>query len=65
LAGKQVFWLKEKTLYFAFFHVFMVFCDCKGLSISGLGKMGAFKKNRAEKPTVGFWFWEGSGNIVA
>jgi hypothetical protein len=23
------------------------------------------KKNRAEKPTVGFWFWAGSGNIAA
>jgi len=65
LAGKQGFGVGEKALYFALFHVLMVFCVCKLLSGRFFWKICPFKKNRAKKPTVGFYFSAGSGNMVA
>jgi hypothetical protein len=65
LAGKQGFGAKKTSLYFALFHVLVVFCVGKSLTGRTFPKIEAFKKNRAEKPTIGFWFSAGSGNIVA
>jgi len=65
LAGKRGLWRREKTLYFALFHVLMVFYICKLLSGRIFWKICPFKKNRAKKPTVGFCFSAGSGNMVA
>jgi hypothetical protein len=54
----------SKTDYFAFFQVLAVFCVCKSLSVRIIREIQASQKNRAKKPTVGFWFLEGSGNIT-
>ena len=55
----------KKTLYFAIFHVLVVFCVCKLLAGKIFRRMRGSKKNRAEKPTIGFLFLGASGNIVA
>jgi hypothetical protein len=65
VAGKQGFCLIRKTDYFAFFHVFVLFLVCNALPVSIFRKIQALKKNRAEKPTVGFLFLEGCGKIIA
>jgi hypothetical protein len=62
LAGKQGLWRGEKTFYFAFFHVLVVFCVYKLLADKIFRKMGTSKKNRARKPTVGFLFLRACGN---
>jgi hypothetical protein len=54
LAGKQGFCAIRKSDFFAFFHVWAVFCSCKWLSASLFRKIAASPKNRAGKPTVGF-----------
>jgi hypothetical protein len=58
LAGKQRVGVEQKALYFALFHVLAAFCVCKSLFLRIFRKMVASKKNRAEKPTVGFCFLE-------
>jgi len=65
LAGKQGFGAEKKTLYFALFHVLVVFCVYKLLADKILRRMSGSQKNRAKKPTVGFLFLGASGNIVA
>jgi len=65
LAGKQRMSTWKKTLYFALFHVFVVFYVCKLLPVRIFRKIFVSKKNRAKKPTVGFLFLGASGNIVA
>jgi len=65
LAGKQGIWPGKKALYFALFHVLVVFCVYKLLAGNIFRRMRASKKNRAEKPTVGFLFLGSSGNMVA
>ena len=65
LAGKQGLGDQQKTLYFAFFHVLMDFFVCKLLSGKIFQQMEVSKKNRAKKPTVGFLFSAGSGNIAS
>jgi hypothetical protein len=65
LAGKQGFGRGGKTLYFATFHVFMVFFICMSLAGRIFRNIRPRKKNRAKKPTVGFSFSGCSGNIVA
>jgi hypothetical protein len=64
LAGKQEAGAAKKAFYFAFFHVLVVFCVCKLLSVRIFRKILASQKNRAKKPTVGFWIFGGSGNIA-
>jgi uncharacterized membrane protein len=64
LAGKRGFERGNKAFYFALFHVFVVFFVCKSLSISLLQILEDSKKNRAEKPTVGFLIF-GSCDIIA
>jgi hypothetical protein len=64
LAGKQGVWPREKTSFFALFHVFVVFCICKVLAGKIFRKIGTGQKNRAKKPTVGFLFLGASGNIL-
>src|SRR5580658_283433 len=44
----------KKAFYFALFHVLVVFTAWKLLSVKFFRHFGAFPKNRAEKPTVGF-----------
>jgi hypothetical protein len=56
LAGKQGLNAGKKTLYFALFHVLVVFCVYKLLAGKIFRRMWGSKKNRAEKPTVGFCF---------
>jgi hypothetical protein len=65
LAGKQGFGAEKKTLYFALFHVLVVFCVYKLLAPKTFRRICASKKNRAKKPTVGFLVLAGSGNVVA
>jgi hypothetical protein len=65
LAAKQGVCADKKAFYFALIHVLVVFCVCKLLSVRIFPKIRAAKKNRAEKPTVGFWVLAGSGNIMA
>jgi hypothetical protein len=65
LAGKQGMLWRKKAFYFALFHVLVVFRVCKLLSVRIFRQIFRFKINRAEKPTVGFWFSAGSGNIAA
>ena len=65
LAGKRGVDAKKKTFSFALFHVLVVLFICLSLSNSVLQILKGSKKNRAEKPTVGFWFWAGFGNIAA
>ena len=65
LAGKQGFSAGKKTLYFALFHVLVVFCVYKLLAGRIFRRIRGSKKNRAEKPTVGFLFLGASGNMVA
>jgi hypothetical protein len=65
LAGKTGFAAGEKTLFFAIFHVFVVFGVCKWLTVRIFQRKNLSKKNRAQKPTVGFLFSGASGNIVA
>jgi len=55
----------KKALYFALFHVLVVFCVYKLLAGRIFRKICPSKINRAEKPTVGFLFLGASGNIVA
>jgi hypothetical protein len=55
----------QKNTLFALYHVLMVFCICMSLAGSLFQNIKPSKKNRAEKPTVGFLFWAGSGNLVA
>jgi hypothetical protein len=64
LAGKQGLCAKENAFYFAFFHVLMVFCVYKLLSVKIFQNIFACKINRAKKPTVGFWFLAGSANVI-
>jgi hypothetical protein len=64
LAGKQGVWPREKTSFFALFHVFVVFCVYKLLAGKTFRLMLGSKKNRAKKPTVGFLFLGASGNIL-
>jgi hypothetical protein len=63
LAGKQGVDAKKKSSYFALFHVLVVFCVCKLFCVSIFWNIFGSEKNRAKKPTVGFWFLAGSGNI--
>jgi hypothetical protein len=65
LAGKRGFSANQKTLYFALFHVLMHFRASKLLSASIFQQLKAFKKNRAQNPTIGFLIWTGSGNLAA
>jgi hypothetical protein len=65
LAGKQGTGREKKSFYFALFHVLVVFCGCKFLSVRTFRKIFASKIIRAEKPTVGFLFLAGSGNMAA
>jgi hypothetical protein len=65
LAGKQGFLTIRKTDFFAFFHFFKRFCGCKPLMVRILQMTEGSKKNRAQKPTVGFLIWAGSGKIIA
>jgi len=65
LAGKQGFSAGKKTLYFALFHVLMVFYFCKLLAGRIFRRIRGSKKNRAKKPTVDFLFLGASGNVVA
>jgi hypothetical protein len=65
LAGKPGVRLKKKTLYFALFHVLVVFCVYKLLAGKIFRRMRGSKKNRAKKPTVGFLFLGACGNVVA
>jgi hypothetical protein len=65
LAGKQRVGAGKKAFYFALFHFLVVFYLCNSLSVRIFWNIFAFKINRAEKPTRGFWFWAGSGNIAA
>jgi len=53
-AGKQEFGAEKKTLYFALFHVLALACVSKLLSVRNLQRICGSKKNRAEKPTIGF-----------
>jgi hypothetical protein len=55
-AGKQGIERGKKTLYFALFHVLVVFCICKLLAGKIFRRICGSKKNRAKKPTVGFLF---------
>jgi len=64
LAGKQVFGAGRKAFYFALSHVLVVFLACRLLSGSILQILEGSKKNRAEKPTVGFLIL-GSCDIIA
>jgi len=65
LAGKPGVGVKTKTLYFALFHVLVVFCVYKLLAGKVFRRIRGSKKNRAQKPTVGFLFLGASGNMVA
>jgi hypothetical protein len=65
LAGKLEVGANKKAFYFALFHVLVVFCVYKLLSVKIFRKNYASKKNRAKKPTVGFLVLAGSGNIAA
>jgi hypothetical protein len=65
LAGKQGFEAIKKPLFFALYHVFAVFCVCKWLSGGIFRIICPAKKNRAKKPTVGFLFLTGCGNLMA
>ena len=65
LAAKQGVEAVQKAFYFSLFQVLVVFCVCKLLSVRILRKILASQKNRAEKPTMGFWFLAGSANLAA
>jgi len=56
LAAKQGMSTGKKTLYFALFHVLVVFCVYKLLSVRIIRKIFVSKKNRARKPTVASTF---------
>jgi hypothetical protein len=56
---------EENTIFFCGFSLFRSLLTRKPLSLSGLHGSDRFKKNRIKKPTVGFWFFSGFGNIVA
>jgi len=56
LAAKRGFGAGKKAFYFALFQVLAGFCFCRLLSASILQISEGSKKNRAEKPTVGFLF---------
>jgi hypothetical protein len=65
LAGKEGISAGKKTLYFALFHVLVVFRVYRLLTGNIFRRIRASKKNRAKKPTVGFLFLKASGNIMA
>jgi hypothetical protein len=65
LAEKQGARALKKDDFFGFFHFFEGFLSCKPLLVRNLQIKEAFRKNRAEKPTVGFLIWTGSGKILA
>jgi hypothetical protein len=54
LEEKQGVRARKIAFYFAFFHFFMLSCICKFLSDRTLRQAKPSKKNRAQKPTVGF-----------
>jgi hypothetical protein len=64
LAGKRGWASLKKAFYFALFHVLVVFQAWRLLPVRVFRYMGASPKNRAEKPTVGFWMF-GRGVIIA
>jgi len=65
LAGKQGVDTQNKTFYFVFFPLLVVRDSRKSLLDRIFRRMNASKKNRAEKPTVGFLILGRYGNIVA
>jgi hypothetical protein len=65
LAEKQGVRPGKKAFYFALFHVLVFFFVCNSLSARIFRQIFVSKKNRAKKPTVGFWLLADSGNIVS
>jgi hypothetical protein len=65
LPVKQEVRANKKAFYFELCHGLVVFFVCKSLSVRIFQKIQPCKKNRAEKPIVGFLFLAGSGNIAA
>jgi hypothetical protein len=58
-------WARKKAFYFALFHVWVVFLVCMSLPGSILQILEGSQKNRAKKPTVGFFIFGSCDIIVA
>jgi hypothetical protein len=53
----------KKRHFFSCFFDFLGLCDPQAVGAEDFPAMRPLKKNRAKKPTVGFWVFAGSGNI--
>jgi hypothetical protein len=56
---------EKKDIVFRVFFVFRDFATCKALLANNLQGSGPSPKNRAQKPTIGFWVFAGFGNVFA
>jgi hypothetical protein len=57
--------LQKKDTFFRVFPIFRDFSPRKRLKLRMFRRFDPTQKNRAEKPTIGFWVFAGYGNMAA